>query len=240
MRLVRASLSALALLLLVFVLSGCDTTRDKSKRAQIFADRSLATRKPVVVKKKNPAIEVAQVQAVGKGKSTLLVVRLKNTSDDVLAALPINVSAKGKLLNRGPNIPYFANHVTAIAPKSTTVWIYRTKKSVSGNLTAVVGNGDPNLTAGKTLPKLVAQNVDVTDGGILGEVKNESGTPQYSVEIYVTTRSHGRYTSAALGRVVKLSSKGTRAFRVFPVGKPGKIEPKTVLGPAVLVDGPSN
>lgn len=238
MRFVRASLSALALLTLVFAVSGCDTTRDKSKRAEIFADRSLATREPVVVKKKNPAIEVEQVQAVGKGKSTLIVVRLQNTSDQVQAALPINVSAGGKLLNRGPDIPYFANHVTAIAPKSTTVWIYRTKKSVKGNLTSVVGLGDPALTAGKSLPKLVAKNVLVTDGGILGEVKNESGTPQYSVEIYITTRSHGRYTSAALGRVIKLSSKGTRAFRVFPVGKTGKVEPKTVLGPAVLVDSP--
>jgi uncharacterized lipoprotein YmbA len=238
-RVLRASAAALALLVLAAVLSGCDTTRDKSQRAQIFADRSLATRKPVVVKQAFPKIKVEQVQTVGRGKERLIVVRLTNTSSAAFAAIPINVTSGGKLLNRGPNIPYFDNHVPAIAGKATTVWILRPKKKPGGGkLRAVVGAPDPKASAGKTLPKLEAQNVDITDGGVLGDVKNKSGTPQYYVAVYVTTRSHGRYTSAASGAVVKLSGSGTRPFHLNLSGKISDIKPQTSLGPAVLVKTP--
>jgi hypothetical protein len=236
---VRFVFAALALCLLAASLAGCDTTRDKSARAKIFADRSLDSRKPVAVKKAFAPIEVDKVQAVGRGAKALIVVALTNTSDKPYAALPINVLAGGKILNRGPEIPYFNNHVPAIDGNAQTVWIFKPGKRIkSGPLTARVGEPNKNATVGKSMPELKVEDLDIATVSALGTVKNASGTPQYSVEIYVTTAKGGRYTSAATGRVVKLSSKGERPFNLPLVGKPGNAKPKVSLGPAVFVKTP--
>lgn len=231
----RACLLGLLLASALFA-AGCDTTRDKNQRAKLAADRSLATRRPVEVEKPFSKIKVQQVQAVGRGKSALVVVRLTNTDSRAWAALPINVKAGGKLLNRGPEIPYFSNHIPGVAAGATTVWILHTGKRIpEGKLSAVVGPGNPNLSQGKTVPDLRAADVDVTEGGVLGVVENHSGVPQYSVEVYLTARKSGKYTAAALGRVVKLTGDGSKPFNLKPVGKLGTAVPRIALGPAVLV-----
>jgi hypothetical protein len=224
---------------LAATLAGCDTTRDKSARAKIFADRSLASREPVVVKKEFAPIEVDTVQAVGRGKNALIVVHLTNTAQETYAALPINVLAGNKILNRGPEVPYFTNHVPAIDGNAQTTWIFKPGKRIkSGRLSAVVGAPNKNQTIGKEMPDLRVEDLDIATYSALGTVKNKSGTPQYSVEIYITTAKKGRYTSAGIGRVVKLSSDGSRGFNVPLVGKPGDAEAKVSLGPAVLVKKP--
>jgi hypothetical protein len=239
MRRVRFVPAALALCCLAATLAGCDTTRDKSTRAQIFAVRSLDARRAVVVKRDFRPITVEQVQAVGRGRAALIVVRLRNSSAQTYAALPVNVRAGRKILNRGPEIAFFSNHVPAIGAGAVTTWIYRSNKRIpSGRLSARVGRPDPELSTGTALPDLTAEHVLVSGGRVRGEVKNDSGTPQYSVEIYASTRSRGRYTSAATGRIVKLSSKGTRRFALALVGKPGGSKPKVMLGPAILAKHP--
>jgi hypothetical protein len=233
---IRIVLAALALCCMAAPLAGCDTTADKSERARVFADRSLDSRKPVVVNKEFEPVEVDKVQAVGNGKAALIVVHLTNSSAKPYAALPINVLAGGKILNRGPEIPFFNNHVPAIDGNAQTTWIFKPGKRIkSGRLSAKVGTPDPKLSTGEALPDLRVEDLDIATVSALGTVKNASGTPQYSVEIYVTTAKNGRYTSAANGRVVKLSSKGERAFNLPVIGKPGTAEPKVSLGPAVLV-----
>jgi hypothetical protein len=236
---VRFVFAALALCCLAATLAGCDTTRDKSSRAKIFADRSLDSRKPVVVKKEFSPITVDKVQVVGRGKKALIVVALSNNSAEPYAALPINILAGEKILNRGPEIPYFDNHVPAIDGNAQTVWIFKPGKRIkSGRLSALVGAPNKNATVGKQMPDLRVEDLDIATVAALGTVKNASGTPQYSVEIYVTTAKGGRYTSAATGRVVKLSSKGERPFNLPLVGKPGNAEPKVSLGPAIFVQSP--
>jgi hypothetical protein len=235
-RLVRFIGTALALLTLGALLAGCDTTRDKSARAKISADRELAQRKPVVVKKQFADVSVEQVQAVGKGKDALVVVRLKNTSDDTFAALPINVRAGGKILNRGPNIPYFANHVPALAPNKESVWIFKPGKRIKkGRLTALVGAVPPS---DKVVPDVRAEDVILEKSLAIGRIENHSGTPQYATEIYLTVYAEGRYKAAATGRVVKLSSSGEKPFSLPIQGRTAGLEPDISLGSAILVEKP--
>ena len=96
-------MASLALLAVAVSLAGCDTTVDKNKRAELFAQRTLATRNRVVVRRPERRIQVRQVQKVGSGKSAFVVVRLTNTGGTTLTDLPINVRAGGRTINKGPN-----------------------------------------------------------------------------------------------------------------------------------------
>ncbi|HKR99956.1 MAG TPA: hypothetical protein VJU79_10635, partial [Candidatus Dormibacteraeota bacterium] len=92
--------------------TGCETTQQKSARAQVQAERVLATRKPVLVKHANPQVQAERVSVLRSGRRTAIVVLLHNSGAQPVSDLPISLRALGgRYLNRRANLGYFQTHV---------------------------------------------------------------------------------------------------------------------------------
>lgn len=230
--------ASLGLIALALLLSGCDTTQDKSQRAAVSADRALDSRKPVNVARPDPRFKIETVQAVGRGKTAAIVVRFKSSAAQATADLPISVGIERdgarKLLNRGPNVYYFQNHIPAAPPLASTVWVVQLGKRIPrGKLFAAIGTPRGLQTTGAT-PDLAIAKVRGSQS-VTGLITNRSGLPQYVVELYATASHHGKYVAAGRSRVVKLTGDGTQRFAIPLAGRRGRAKPVVAAGAGILV-----
>ncbi|HWK18540.1 MAG TPA: hypothetical protein VNR66_13895 [Solirubrobacteraceae bacterium] len=209
MRSGRAAIGALGSALAVGTLSGCVTTQQKNARAQLIADRTLASRDVIHVTRPNPYVRVTRLALVVSPHGTAVVVRLHNPSAHALTDLPISVgvlSRRGQrvYLNRQANIDYFDTHVPAVAAKSTATWVFTSRRRVAGGsaLFADVGvaQSPPPATV-STLPTIeVTRAPESLADGLRGvfrlAVANTSGVPQYGLQVYAVAVRGGRYVGA--------------------------------------------
>jgi hypothetical protein len=232
---------ALALLALIAlpVLTGCDSTQDKNKRAEVAAKRKLEARKPIKDATKNPVIEINEVQAVGKGKDAVVVVSLTNNGAEVLSDLPITVGVKrdGRttLINKGPDIYYFANHVPAAAKGKETIWVGDFNRRIpKGKLFAQVGQPTFPQTKGARFPEFALKTISHSKGEVVGAFENKSGIPQYVVELYAVTRHGGKWVAAGRFRLTRVTGSGKLDFVIPMQGNAKKYTPSISAGPAIL------
>lgn len=235
----RRALPLICLALIAAFAAGCDTTTEKSARAKVAADRELQSRKKVTVRKQDARIKIDTVQAVGKGKKAAIVVVVTNTSAGALTDLPINVGVKRggktKLLNRGPNIYYFYNHIPAAAPGVQTTWVAPLGRRIpKGKLFAIVGKPVQEQRPGQFVPKLKISSITAKKGAVTGSLENNSGNPQYVIELYATASKGDKFVAAGRNRVVRLANGEAQTFEIPLSGRLGKAEPVVTFGLGVL------
>lgn len=224
------------------VISGCDTTKAKSERAGVAANRELESRKSIVVKKVDPRIDVKSVEVVGRGRDATFVVKLVNTSDAVLTDLPITVgvsrNGKRKQLNRAKGLDYFLTHVPAAAPDEETVWVAPLDRRVpSGEPFALVGKPALDHSSASSIPNVEIKGVNREGAKVTGEVKNATGFPQYVILVNViATNSDGQVVAAGRQRLVKFATGESQEFSVTISGKVGKAELSAVGVPAIIAN----
>ncbi|HEX3292408.1 MAG TPA: hypothetical protein VHR38_01580 [Solirubrobacterales bacterium] len=202
---VAASLVALAT-----AVSGCATTQDANKRASIQADRTLASRKPLVLRGTDRDVQVVRTSVVSGKDGSAIVVVLRNRGDAPVNDLPIEVGKRGgDPLNARPNVPYFQSHAPAIAPGAEATWVYVTKEKIgSGPVYARLGAPPAIAPKASDVPEL-----HVSDGGahsdkggssVVAEVSNGTGIPQFGLDVYAVARRGGRYVAAGRASLTHL------------------------------------
>jgi hypothetical protein len=198
---IPAPLAAVSLLLAAAV-SGCATTQDANQRASIQADRTIASRQPLAFKGVSRDVRVVDASVVRGRDGSAIVVVLRNTGDAAANDLPIEVGPQGgRPLNAGANVPYFQSHAPAIAAGDEATWVYTTQERL-GSGAAFARVGAPAVGAPKAdrVPELQVSDSGVSstkDGGsVLAEVTNDSGVPQYGLDVYAVARKGGRYVAA--------------------------------------------
>lgn len=239
----RAALLML-LALAALVISGCDTTKAKSERAGVAANRELESRKSIVVKKVDPRIDVKSVEVVGRGRDATFVVKLVNTSDAVMTDLPISVGVsrggERKQLNRKKGLEYFLTHVPAAAPGRETVWVAPLDRRVpSGTPFARVGK--PRFTQGpaSTVPEVAISDVATEARSVTGGVENKTGFPQYVIVVNaVAVDENGGVVAAGRQRLVKFATGESQEFIVPLAGRIGRAELSVTGVPAVVAVNP--
>ena len=207
-RSVRAQIGALASVLALGILSGCVTTQQKNARAQLIADRTLASRDAVHVTRPNPYVHVAGLALVPSLHGTALVVRLRNTSAHPLTDLPISVGVltpRGLrvYLNRQANIDYFDTHVPSVAARSTATWVFTSSRRVAAGSALFADVGIARSLAPETvstLPRIeVSRAPESLADGLRGvfrlAVANASDVPQYGLQVYAVAVRGGRYSA---------------------------------------------
>ncbi len=200
-----ASLAALAT-----VVSGCATTQDANKRASITADRTLASREPLVLRGREPSVQVVRTSVVSGKDGSAIVVVLRNRGDAPVNDLPIEVGPRGgDPLNAGRNVPYFQSHAPAIAPGQEATWVYVTKERLgAGPIYARLGAPAPFAPRPGSVPELdVRDSAALSHKGsssVVAEVVNDTGIPQYALEVYAVAREGGRYVAAGRASLTHL------------------------------------
>jgi hypothetical protein len=228
----------------VAVLSACATTQETSDRLKVRADRILASRLPVNVKKANPQVEVVDTAVLRDGKEAAVVVTLRNTGKSLLNDLPLAVAVKASggdvLVNRGTSFRYFETHTPALPPKRETTWVFTlpAKKLPAG--TPVVKVGLPAAsqpTAADSLPELqVSPDSSKADesGAIKTTIGNDGDFPQYDLAIYAWAKKDGRFVAAGQKSIGNLGTGKTAEIKLALVGDPGKSEVHVSAPPTIF------
>jgi hypothetical protein len=240
-RLFRFFAAACVAAVFAALLSGCDTTADKSNRAQVAADRVLEARGKHVVKKADPRFSVEQVQTLGRGKGNVVIVRFKNNSDEILTDIPITVgvrsNGKRTLLNGASNLYFFQTHIAAANAKSESVWVLELNKRIpKGKPYALIGAPVRKTPPNAKWPQLNLAVSSAKGKTVIGSIKNESGPQQYVVEIYAFASKGGKYVAAGRTRALRLLSGEEDSWELELEGKLGGAKVETAYGPGIVSD----
>jgi hypothetical protein len=206
------SASPLILALATLALTGCVTTQRRSERFKLRADRTLASRKPVVVSTPAPDVRVGRVSLVrGRGRGAV-VVELANRSGRALSDLPISVGVGRTFLNARRGLDFFQTHVAAIGAGARVVWVFTTRRRIP--------HGRPFATVGAAarspagIPRIT---VSPAPGGD-AVVHNPSDVPQYGLPVYVLARRAGSYVAAGRTTVGELGTGRSATVGVALIG----------------------
>jgi hypothetical protein len=205
-----AGASALALLV-----SGCETTQQKSARSKVQAERVLATRHKVLVTRANPFVRAERVTVVRRAGRTAIAVLLRNTGSRPVSDLPISLRVGGRYLNRRAGLTYFQTHTPAIAPGGEATWVFVTRAPVRGASVIVGVHPAVSAEAGR-LPSLRA-----SVGARGATVTNSSGVPQYGLVVYAYAQRGTRLLAAGRASLARLAAGKSATVPLRLVGRPG-------------------
>jgi hypothetical protein len=213
------ALGAASLLVLAAAVSGCATTQDANKRASINADRTLASREPLVLKGTARDVQVVSTSVInGKdGSAVVVVLRGAKPVND----LPIEVGPEGgEPVNTRPNVPYFQSHAPAIAPGEEATWVYVSKEPLHADraFARVGAPASPPLATAEHLAELEAGGSN-HGSSVHAEVTNDIGIPQYDLDVYAVARKGGRIVAAGRANLEHLGVSKTARLTLPLVGE---------------------
>ncbi|MDX6606206.1 MAG: hypothetical protein QOD14_746 [Solirubrobacterales bacterium] len=224
--------------LMAAAISGCATTQDANKRASIQADRTLASRKPLELKGIDRNVRVVQTSVVSGKDGSAIVVVLRNHGDAPVNDLPIEVGPEGgQPLNTRPNVPYFQSHAPAIAPGDEVTWVYTTKDPIgSSRAFARVGAhpSTPLTTAGHVSELKVGDSPGKGGASVQAEITNDTGIPQYTLDVYAVARKGGRYVAAGRASLEHLGVSQSVHLTLPLIGDTAKGTQIQVFAPQTL------
>jgi hypothetical protein len=231
---VRRYATAAALLLLAGGLAGCvETTQQKNARADLQAERLLASRSSAHVTRQDPNIAVLKVRILRNRGGVAVAVTLRNDSSSPVSDLPISVGIKTaagrtSYLNRRPELPYFQTHIAGVAGKAQATWVFsRSRPAPNGRPFARVGS--PAIVTGTDvthLPPIASSVTSVSPRGhgravASAQIANRSDISQAEVEVYAYAISGDRLVAAGTAVVESLGSGAKRAVQIPLLGNPG-------------------
>jgi hypothetical protein len=214
------ALGAAPLVLLAVAVSGCATTQDANKRASINADRTLASREPLVLRGTDRNVQVISTSVVNGKDGSAVVVVLRNRGDQPVNDLPIEVGPEGgEPVNTRPNVPYFQSHAPAIAAGEEATWVYVSKVPLHADR-AFARVGSPASPPVATAERLSELETGGSSHGssVRAEVTNDIGIPQYDLDVYAVARKGGRYVAAGRANLEHLGVSKTARLRLSLIG----------------------
>jgi hypothetical protein len=224
----RAITSA-ATALTVTALAGCVSTQTKNARTVLLNERTIATERPVQVTQRNPSVAVQAVGTLRASGGLAVIVTLRNRGSHAVSDLPISVGlrpphGRAVYLNRRANEPYYSNHVAAIAPGSSSIWVLplRHAPAAGGAPFAIVGlAGTPAGTRASSIPQLKVSTATgaSSPGRLQVSVANLSGIPQYGLPVYAIAVHDGRFVAAARGSIGELDAGSSRQLALTLLGR---------------------
>jgi hypothetical protein len=235
-------------LLGLVALSGCVTTQQKNARAELRAERIIATRRALHVTRINPNVRVEAIALLRGSTGTAFAMRLRNVAPRPATDLPISVGVitpRGRRLyfNRSADAGYFQTHVAAIAAEGRVTWVFTTAERLAGagagRPFADVGiASSPPLTTARTLPRIeVSPSTGVASGHRPGPprslrsslrlaVQNLSEVPQDELPVYAVALRNGRYVAAGRATLGHLGTgaRATVEVTLFGSGSGAKLQ----------------
>lgn len=225
---------AVALAGVALVLSGCESTQDKS--AKIASELGpVAQEKGLKISKRSEDVKVVSTTLLSDENGSAVVVELRNDSNRDLTDVPLLIDvldAKGKSVYRNdiPGIEPALAAVPMISAGDSVFWVHdqvlAAGKPASVKATAGAGGeafaGEPPAVAVSD-PRLESDRFTGVAAG--GEVVNESGEDIERVLLYAVARQGGRIVAAGRGAIEPLKSKPKPApYNVYFIGDPAGAE----------------
>jgi hypothetical protein len=225
---------AVALAGVALVVTGCESTQDKS--AKIAAELGpVAQEKGLTIGKRSEDVEVVSTTLLSDENGSAVVVELRNESSRDLAGVPLLIDvldAKGKSVYRNdiPGIEPALASVPLIPAGGSVFWVHDQVLAAGkpASVKATVGAGGEEFSGKPPAvsvsdPKLESDRFTGVAAG--GEVVNESGEDVERLLLYAVARRGSKIVAAGRGAIEPLKSKPKPVpYNVYFIGDPGGSE----------------
>jgi len=236
--------AAAAGLVMLVVLTGCETSAEKSARLERQAG-SAEAEKGVKVSKLNPDVKVVSRTVISDANGTAAVVTLRSSARAAMARVPIAIDVRGAkgaavFKNDEPGTETALVSAAALAPDSELTWVHDQVPLGDVEPASVrVRVGDAKGKAPARLPELKLTAVKLTKDPTSGtegrgRVTNASAIEQRTLTIFAVARRGAKVVAAGRAVVRKLAPGRTARFSVFFIGDPAKATISVAAPPTVL------
>jgi hypothetical protein len=221
---------AVALAGVALVVTGCESTQDKS--ARIAAELGpVSQEKGLKIAKQSKDVDVVSSTLLSDANGTAVVVRLRNRSGQALVGVPIAIDvldAKGKSVYRNdvPGIEPALAAVPFIPAGGETVWVHDQVLTSGKPARVEVKVGEGGEPFGGEQPK-VSVSAPRIEGdpysGILagGNVENEAGEDLDRLLLYAVATKGGRVVAAGRGAIEPFKDKPKpQPYNIYFIGDP--------------------
>lgn len=234
--------AALAAIVLAGLLTGCETTEQKSAAIAKSIGPVSATTQTEKIKHPNATIHVTDSTLVHANGSTVAAVELSN-SGGAQADVPvlINVTdAQGKsgYSNDTVGIAPSLQQIALVPANSTVWWVDNVlaTASTATQLSAAVGTA--KAPAPTTLPAITTTAVKSTTNFIgpivTGTVTNHSAVAQTELALYAVAVRSGQVLAAGSDIIPALAPGASATFEIPLTGKPDGAAVQLTIAPADL------
>ncbi|HWY89530.1 MAG TPA: hypothetical protein VNY31_02560 [Solirubrobacteraceae bacterium] len=225
------------------LLSGCETTAEKSARLERTAHHNRPVERGLTIAKRSADVHVLSAMIVHAGEGNAAVVTLRNNSGHTLKGVPIAITVKdargGTLFqNNAPGLEAALTSLASLPAHGEATWI-DDQVQASGAPARVSAIAGEAPTASGSVPRIEVQSVHLSEEGggtgAAGTVRNRSKVTQQNLVVYVLARRTGRIVAAGRAVLPEVAAGASLPFQAFFVGSPngGNLEasaPATTLG----------
>jgi hypothetical protein len=234
-----------AAVLALVVLTGCESTQDKSARLERQAARAADPGKGLEVRRRSREVRAVRTHALQDANGTAVVVELRNRSQRTLAGIPVAIDVRGDggrslYRNDVPGLDPSLVRVPLLEPGDRLLWVNdqvpasarpRGVRARVGAGARRVGGDVPQIRLGEA--KLEAD--PVSGVAAVGTVQNRSQVEQRRLVVFAVARRGERVVAAGRAIVNRLRAGKSTRFTAFFIGDPrgARLElaaPPTVTG----------
>lgn len=221
---------AIALAGVALVVSGCESTQDKS--AKIAAELGpVKQEKGLKIVRRSKDVEVVSTTLLTDAAGSAVVVRLRNSSNENLVGVPIAIDvldAKGKSVytNAIPGIEPALAAVPFIPAGGETDWVHDQILAAGKPVEVKVTVGAGGEHFGGEQPRILVTDPKIEGdpySGVLagGEVVNESGEDLDRLLLYAVATEGGEVVAAGRGAIEPFKAKPKPIpYNVYFIGDP--------------------
>jgi hypothetical protein len=236
----RIALSCLAVVVLV---TGCESSQDKSARLAKQGGKAF-TRKGLDVKHENPDVKVTATSVIQDKNGAVAVVELHNAAATMQVNVPVSIDVLGPgkksvFKNDSPGLEPALVSAPLIEPKSDFAWVNDqvTPTGPASSVDAKVGRA-PSRPPAK-VPQLDVSPPKVTTDPVsgveaAGTVTNKSQVEQRALIIYCIARRGTKVIAAGRSAIARLVPGKKKAYHVYFIGDPSGGKLSVVAPPTVL------
>jgi hypothetical protein len=217
-----------ALVALALLLTGCETTAEKSARLAKLARHQTSAQRGLSIAHPNAAVELRSSAVLHDENGTAAVLVLRNRARAPLRNVPIAITVKdahGSTLytNNTPGLSPSLVSVPLLLPGRDTVWIDdQIQVSGAASVSATAGEAP---TASGPAPELSPQAVhlfnDPASGvGAEGVLANHSAVTQRELVVFASATRAGHFVAAGRAVLPSVPASGSVPFRIFFIGNP--------------------
>jgi len=225
-----------ALVVLVILLAGCESTMDKSARLAKQATGAAAD-KPLAIGATNRAIRVERRIVLHDEYGTAVALLLHNRGRRDQVAVPVAATV-GDYSTAAAGLAPSLNHVPVLEAGERTWWVNDQVTADKGRLKARIGTSTerapaklPRITVGRLRAERDADGVFHR-----GRVTNHSGIAQVQLILFAVARRGGEVVAAGRAGIERLKAGKSAPFRIYWIGDPRGAAITVTAPPSTLED----
>jgi hypothetical protein len=220
----------LVAVLVALVLSGCESTQEKSAHLEAVARRE-KTAHPALAQKglsiahASTRVHIVEATVVHDAEGAAAAVTVTNAASRALGTVPIAItvrSAGGQTLyqNNAPGLEAALTQISSLPAHGSVTWVDDQVPSAGApaSVSAIVGEAAPASGPEPRIEVAGAHLAEASTGETAGTVRNRSSIAQQKLIVYVTARRGGRVVAAGRAVLAEVAAGASVPFEAFLIG----------------------